>query len=73
LQIWCPFFVSRRKVQNKRFTFSSENSGDERICYRGPLCQLPLSKRTAQLFSHTMKPVKNEKNCSSTETNNKRK
>ena len=47
--------------------------GDEPICYRGPLCQLPLSKRAAQLFSHTMKPVKNEKNCSSTETNNKRK
>jgi len=37
--------------------------GDEPICYRGPLCQLPLSKRAAQLFSHTMKPVKNEKNC----------
>ena len=31
--------------------------GDEPICYRGPLCQLPLSERVAQLFSHTMKPV----------------
>jgi len=47
--------------------------GDEPICYRGPLCQLPLSKRAAQHSSHNMKPVKNEKNCSSTETNNKRK
>jgi len=35
--------------------------GDEPICYRGPLCQLLLSKRAAQVFSHTMKPVKNEK------------
>jgi len=34
---------------------------DEPICYGGSLCQLPLSKRAAQLFSHTMKPVKNEK------------
>jgi len=25
------------------------------------LCQLPLSKRSAQLFSHTVKPVKNKK------------
>ena len=32
-------------------------SGDEPICYRGPLCQLPLSIRAAQLFNHTMKPV----------------
>jgi len=24
-------------------------------------CQLPLSKQAAQLFSHTMKPVKHEK------------
>jgi len=47
--------------------------GDEPICYRGPLCQLLLSKRAAQFFSHTMKPVENENNCSSTETNNKRK
>jgi len=37
------------------------NLGLEPICYRGPLCPLPLSKRAAQLFSHTMKPVKNEK------------
>ena len=35
--------------------------GDEPICYLGPLCQFPLSKRAAHLFSHTMKPVKNEK------------
>jgi len=35
--------------------------GDEPICYRGPLCQLPLSKRAAQLFCQAMKPVKNEK------------
>jgi len=46
-----------------------QTRGDEPICYRGPLRQLPLSKRDAQLFSHTMKAVKNEKNCSSTETN----
>ena len=44
----------------------------ERICYCGPLCQLPLSKRTAQLFSHILKRVKNKKNCSSTETHKKR-
>jgi len=31
--------------------------GDEPICYRGPLCQLPLSNRAVKLFSHTMKPV----------------
>ena len=31
--------------------------GDEPICYRGALCQLSLSNRAAQLFSHTMKPV----------------
>jgi len=31
--------------------------GDKPICYRRPLCLLPLSKRAAQLFSHTMKPV----------------
>jgi len=49
-----------------------DSRGDEPICYRGPLCQLPLSKRAAQLFSHTVKSVKNEKNCSSTETYNKR-
>jgi len=35
--------------------------GDEPICYRGPLCRLPLSKRAAQLFSHTMKPLKTKK------------
>ena len=35
--------------------------GDESICYRGSLCKLPLSKRAAQLFSHTMKPVKMKK------------
>ena len=34
--------------------------GDEPICYRGPHCQLPLSKRAAKLFSHTTKPAKNE-------------
>jgi len=42
--------------------------GDETICYRGRICQLPLSKRAAQVFSHSMKPVKNEKHCSSTES-----
>ena len=47
---------------------SCRPGGCESICYRGPLCQLPLSNRAAQLFSHTMKPVKNEKSCSSTET-----
>ena len=31
--------------------------GNEPICYRGPLCQLPLSNRAAQPFSHTMKLV----------------
>ena len=35
--------------------------GDESICYCGSLCQLPLTKRATQLFSHTTKPVKNEK------------
>jgi len=46
---------------------------DEPICYRRPLCQLPLNKRAAQHFSHIMKPVKNKKKRSSTETNIKRK
>ena len=31
--------------------------GDEPICYRAPLCRLPLSNRAAQRFSHPMKPV----------------
>jgi len=35
--------------------------GNEPICYRGPLCQLPLSKRAAQLFSRTRKPAKTKK------------
>jgi len=35
--------------------------GDEPICYRGPLCQLPLSNRATQLFSHTTNPVKTKK------------
>ena len=30
--------------------------GDEPICYRRPLRQLPLSKRAAQIFSYTIKP-----------------
>ena len=37
------------------------SKGDEPICSPGPLCQLPLSRRAAQLFSHNVKPVKNEK------------
>jgi len=40
---------------------SNQSRGDEPICFRGSLCELPLRKRVAQLFSHTMKPVKNEK------------
>ena len=60
-------------LKRKVSIYIFQSRGDEPICYRGPLCQLPLSKRAAQLFSHTMKPVKNEKNCSSTEANNKRK
>jgi len=38
--------------------------GDEPIWYRGPLSQLLMSKRAAQLFGHIMKPVKNDRKCS---------
>ena len=36
---------------------STSSKGDEPICNRGPLFQLPLSNRAAQHFSHTMKLV----------------
>jgi len=65
-------YVTRLITINDCFVLAPSR-GDESICDCGPLCQLPLRKRAAQLFSHTMTPVKNEKNCSSTETNNKRK
>jgi len=34
-----------------------QSRGDERICCLGPVCQLPLSNRAAQRFSHNMKPI----------------
>jgi len=30
---------------------------DKPICYRGPLCSLPLSKQAAQLSSHTTRYI----------------
>jgi len=47
---------------NSLFAFSfSLVQGWRTYLLSGSLCQLPLSKRAAQLFSHTMKLVKNEK------------
>ena len=57
-------FPRDKHCRDRIFRKSNEfnwTRGDEPICYRGPLCQLPLSKRAAQLFSHTIKAVKKEK------------
>ena len=53
--------IEEEQAQKQRASIyirtSSQSRGHEPICYRGPLCQLPLSNRAAHLFSHTMKPV----------------